>query len=67
MSKEIGFFKDKKGNVLYVTAFVGQSGNASVQFTTKDDYVQLDEIQVMDLIKMLRNRINRKEGFRATD
>ena len=67
MSKKLAVFKDKRRKELHIGAFVGEGGNASVQFTTENDYVQLDEIQIRDLIKILKNRINRKKGFRATD
>ena len=67
MLKQLALFKDKEGNEMDVTAFVGKYGNASVQFILVKDYIQLDEIQIRDLIRILKNRINRKEGFGATD
>ena len=67
MSKTILEIIDTDGKEFIVTAFVGANGNASIQLTTKNDYISLNEKQVKELIKVLRNRINRKEGFQATD
>lgn len=67
MSKELIEFTDKNGNILYVRAFVGFNGDASIQFTTRNDYIQLNSEEIKKLIIILKNRINIKEGFRATD
>jgi len=67
MSKELAYFQDEKGNQLWVGAFVGKGGDASVQFTTVNDYTQLNERHIRELIDVLQKRIDRVEGFRATD
>ena len=57
---------------LDVTAFCGAPDDqgrfgASVQFTMGEDYVVLNEAQVVILLCILEKRLKRVNGFRATD
>jgi hypothetical protein len=54
---------------LLVTAFVGHNGDASIQISIDGykGYEQLTSEEVKELIKVLKNRLNHKKGFGATD
>ena len=66
MSKTILELETPQGK-LYVAAFVGNQGDAGVQLSTANDYVQLNSDQALRLIDALQRRLNREEGYRATD
>jgi len=67
MSKKIRIYGSLAGDSLMVTAYVGPNGQAAVQFSTSRDYAALSEAQVRDLIQVLQHRLNRDEGFTATE
>ena len=70
MSNNIGYFEDiggYEGQSMCVTAFVGKDWDASVQFTIGINYCALDSNGVLELIHMLQCRLDKVEGFRATD
>lgn len=69
MSKNIRNYLSSTGDMLMVTAFVGSRGNASIQFTLRNQrgYIALSEVQVKDLIKILQKRLDREPGYQATD
>ena len=67
MSKTILDLTDKNGSNLIVTAFVGYNGDASVQLTTRSDFILLSSKDVTQLIDVLRKRLRRVKGYRATD
>ena len=70
MSNNIGYFEDigtDNGQPMCVTAFVGKDWDASVQFTIGMNYCAMDSNDIKELIHMLQCRLDKVEGFRATD
>ena len=49
-----------------LTAFIGHGG-PNIQFTIGENFCALAPNQIRDLIITLQNRLECKEGYRATD
>ena len=51
-----------------LTAYCGGEENgSSMQFTIGDKFCCLSSVQLKDLIKMIKYRLDCKKGYRATD
>ena len=56
-----------KEKSMSITAFVGGKHGASIQFTIGREFCCLAENQVRDLVGVLKKRLARSNGYRATD
>lgn len=52
---------------LILTAFMGRNGDASIQVTIGTAYAKLDSKQALEMAITILRRLNRDDGFRATD
>lgn len=59
------WFKEGSDLVLTATVGGGKYGH-SIQLTMDSDFIVLTEVQLMDLIAVISQRINCRKGFTAT-